>query len=79
MLVELELIGTNTNSFLNRKILTQNNHIDMVWKVLLTSMDQKREILREKLIISEKKVNFIHHFQKWIRFDPVSHQDQWNI
>ena len=39
------------NPLLGQKNSKSNNHIDMVWRVLLTGMDQKRE----KLIIGEKK------------------------
>ena len=39
------------NPLLGQKNSNSNNHIDMVWTVLLTGMDERRE----KLIIGEKK------------------------
>ena len=52
-----------------QKNSNSNNHIDIVWKVLLTSMDQKREILREKLIICEKKDSEL--YTPFSKMDPV--------
>lgn len=51
ILLSLLCFRVKRNPLLGQKNSKSNNHIDMVWTVLLTGMDKKRE----KLIIGEKK------------------------